>query len=187
MQHAAAAQGGMEGVAGERPERQLDHVVIELGGGVVEVMQAVENEDGNQRANGADERTRGQPHHREGPDHRDLRQRVICGVHAHQLVNQLDQPPWQWRQLVITKLPFAPIGKRFDEVERQVGIEQRRQRRPHQEMQREKHGKGRLRTALDGSDQSRHRCAGAFCHPGSCGSVIAGRGSTRIGPGNGRG
>ena len=82
VQHAAAAQGRMEGVAGERPERQLDHVVIELGGGEVEVMQAVENEDATSAPTRADQRTRGQPDQREGADHRDLRQRVIGGVDA---------------------------------------------------------------------------------------------------------
>ena len=32
MPQAPAPQRGVEGVAGERPQRQLDHVVIELGG-----------------------------------------------------------------------------------------------------------------------------------------------------------
>ena len=165
MRHAAVPQGRMEGVAGERPQRQLDHVVIELGGREVEVVQAVENEDCDQRANGADQRTRGQPDHREGADHRDLRQRVIRSVQIHDLVNQLDQPPRQRRQLVIAKLPFAPVGERLDEVERQVGIEQCRQRRPHEKMQRQEHGKSRLWTALDGGDQSRHRCGRRLCYP----------------------
>ena len=101
----------MEGVAGERPQRQLDHVVIELGGGVMEVVQAIDDEHGDQRADGADQRTRGQPDRRKGADHRELRQRVVGGVVAHEPVHELDQPPGQRRQLVIAELPFAAVGQ----------------------------------------------------------------------------
>src|SRR5262249_36191322 len=62
-------QGGGEGVAGARPQRQLDHVVIELGGGEMEVVHAVENEDGDERADGSDQRARGQPIRRKGRHH----------------------------------------------------------------------------------------------------------------------
>ena len=125
-------KAGMKGVAGERPERQLDDVVIELGGGVMEVVQAIEDQDGDQRADRADQRTRGQPDQRERGDHRELRQRVIGGVEPDQPVQQLDQPPRQRRQLVVAELPFAAIGQRLDQIERQIGIEQRRQRGPDQ-------------------------------------------------------
>ena len=47
-----------EGIAGQRPERQLNHVVIELGGGVVEVVQPVEDQHRDQRAGSADQRPR---------------------------------------------------------------------------------------------------------------------------------
>ncbi len=158
MDHAPAPQSGVEGVAGDRPERQLDHVVIELGRGEMEVVQAVQKEDGDEGADGADQRTRGRPDRREGRDHRDLRQRVIGGIHPHQPVDDLDQPPGQRRQLVVAELPFAPIGQGLDEIERQVGIKQRRQDGPDEKMQREDNAEGRLWAALDGSDQSRHRC-----------------------------
>ena len=81
VQHASAPQRGVEGVAGERPERQLDDVVIELGRGVLEVMQAIDDQHGDERADaGRPAATRGQPDQREGGDHRDLRQRVVRGV-----------------------------------------------------------------------------------------------------------
>ena len=157
MAHAAAPQGGMEGVAGKRPQRQLDHVVVEFGGGEMEVMQAVENEHGNKRADGADEFSRGQPDDRKGQHHRDLCQHIIRDVMPHRSVDDLDQPPRQRRQLVVAQLPFAAIGQRLDQIEWQIGIEQRRQRRPNDDMQREEGGKGGLRPALDDGDQSRHR------------------------------
>ena len=157
VDHASAPQGGMEGVAGERPQRQLDHVVIELGGGEMEVVHAVENEDGDERADGAHQRASGQPNHRKGRHHRDLRQRVVGGVDPDHPVDEFHQPPRQRRQLVVTELPFAAIGQRLDEIERQIGIEQRRQRGPDDNVQRQEHGEGRLRTTLDGGDQFRHR------------------------------
>ena len=83
MEHAPAPQAGMEGVAGERPQRQLDDVVIELGGGEMEVVQAIEDEHGDQRADRADQRTRGQPNRGKGADDRDLRQRVVGGLDPH--------------------------------------------------------------------------------------------------------
>ena len=44
MRHAAAAQRRPVGEAGQRPERQLDHVVIELRSGESEVVQAVDDQ-----------------------------------------------------------------------------------------------------------------------------------------------
>ena len=67
----------MKGVAGQRPERQLDHVVIELGRRVMEVVQAIDDQDRDQRAARADERQRRQPDRRESGDHRNLRQRIV--------------------------------------------------------------------------------------------------------------
>ena len=46
----AAAQRAMQGNTGQRPERQLDDVVVELVGGVVEVVQPVDDQHGHQRA-----------------------------------------------------------------------------------------------------------------------------------------
>ena len=58
MAEASALERGMKGVAGERPERQLDHVVIELHRRVLKIMHAVDDQDGDQRAGGADQRPR---------------------------------------------------------------------------------------------------------------------------------
>ncbi len=118
MDHAAAPQRGVEGVAGERPQRQLNDIVIEFGGGEMEIMQAVENEHGDQRADGADQLASRQPNRDKGQRHRDLRQRVVGGIDADRAVDDLDQPPRQRRQLVIAELPLAAIGQRLDQVER---------------------------------------------------------------------
>ena len=153
---AAALEPGMKGPSGERPERQLDHVVIELGGGVVEVMQPVDDQDRHQRAARADERQRGPPHDGKGRDDRDLRHDIVGGVDSDQPVDDLDQPPRQRRQLVVAQLPFAAVGQRLDQIERQIRIEDRRQRGPDHEMQNEEQRKGRLRAAVDHGDQSGH-------------------------------
>ena len=151
---AAALERGMESVAGQRPERQLDHVVIELHRRVLEVMHAVDDQHGKERAGRADQRPRRRPHRDEGDDHRHLRQRVIGGVGAERPVHDLDQPPRQRRQLVVAELPFAAVGQRLDQVERQVGVEQRRQRGPDHEMQSEERGERRPRRRLDPVDEA---------------------------------
>ena len=82
MADAPALERGVKGVAGQRPERQLDDVVIEFHGGVLEIMHAVDDEHGNERAGCADERPRGGEHQGKGDDHRSLRHGVIGGVDA---------------------------------------------------------------------------------------------------------
>src|SRR5665811_258177 len=49
------------------------------------------------------------------------------------------------RQLVIAELPFAPVNQCLDQVERQIGVEQRRQRGPDRGMQSQEGGKGLAR------------------------------------------
>ena len=142
MPELAAAQRAMKGKAGQRPERQLDHVVVELGGGVVEVVQAIENEHRDQRAEHAHQRPRQCEDAGEGRHHRHLRQQVIGKVMTDGQVYGLDQPPGQRRQLVVAELPLAAVDQRLDQVERQIGVEQRRQRGPDRGMQRHKGGEG---------------------------------------------
>ena len=45
----------MQGVSGQRPKRQLDDVMIELGRGVMKIMQTIDNQHGNQRLGRADD------------------------------------------------------------------------------------------------------------------------------------
>ena len=144
----------MKGVSSERPERQLNDIVIEFDRRVLKIVQAVDDQHGNKRASRADERSRGSPDRRKGYDHRDLRQRVIRGVRAEQPIHDLDQPPRQRRQLVVADLPFAAIGERLDEIERQVGIEECGQRGPDDEMQGQEAAESGPRPALDPTDQS---------------------------------
>ena len=146
MAEASALERGMKRVAGQRPERQLNDVVIEFHRRVLEIMHAVDDQDGNERADRADQRPRRGKDQGKGDHHRGLRQRVIGGVGAEQPMGDLDQPPRQRRQLVVAKLPFAAVGQGLDEVERQIGVKQRRQRGPDREMQRQKaaeRGRGR--------------------------------------------
>ena len=93
--------------------------------------------------------------------HRDLRQQVIGEVVADQPVGDLDQPPGQRRQLVVAELPFAAVDQRLDQVERQIGVEQRRQHGPDRGMQapgwRRRPAPARRRS---GSSKARLRAAG---------------------------
>ena len=137
-----AAQRAVEGKAGQRPERQLDDVVVELGGGVVEVVQAVDDEHGRERAQRPDQRPRRAVNQGESRHHRDLRQQVIGKVMTDGHERDLDQPPRQGRQLVVAELPFAAVDQRLDQVERQIGVKQRRQRGPDRGVQGQEGGKG---------------------------------------------
>jgi hypothetical protein len=130
-----AAQRAVEGKARQRPERQLDDVVVEFGGGVVEVMQPVDDQHRHQRADAADQGACRRVDQGEGGADRKLGQQVIGEVVAHQPVGDLHQPPGQGRQLVIAELPFAPVHQRLDQIERQVGIKQCRQRGPDRGVQ----------------------------------------------------
>jgi len=85
--------------------------------------------------------------------HRHLAQQIIGEVMTDGQVCGLDQPPGQRRQLVVAEPPLAPIGQSLDEVERQIPVEQRRQRRPDQTVQSQKERKGRARTTADLVDQ----------------------------------
>ena len=128
--HLPAAQRAVKGKARQRPERQLDHVVVEFGGGVIEVVQPVDDEDGNQRAERTDQRPRGEKNEGKSGHHRDLRQEVIGEVMTDGQVCDLHQPPGQRREFVVAELPFAAVHQRLDQIERQIGVKQRRQRGP---------------------------------------------------------
>ena len=99
---------------------------------------------------GADERARGLPHEDEGDDDDGLGEGVIGGIDAEHPVDDLDHPPRQRRQLVVAELPFAAVGQRLDQIERQVQVEDRRQRDPDDGMEERKAAKavcGRRSTA----------------------------------------
>ena len=90
MAQLSVPQPGVEREAGERPERQLDHVVIELGGAEIEIVHAVDDQDRGQRAGCADQRPRRQPHRHESDDHHDLAERIDGGVGAEHAPGDLD-------------------------------------------------------------------------------------------------
>ncbi len=174
---ASALERGVKGVAGQRPERQLNDVVIELHRRVLEIMHAIDDQHGDERAGRADQRPRRGKDQGKGDDHHGLRQRVIGGIGSEQPVHDLDQPPRQRRQLVVAELPFAAVGQGLDEIERQIGVKQRRQRGPDRKMQGQEAAERGLRPALDPADQSgRRRRAGCrcigLCRGGDAGSGI---------------
>ncbi len=161
--------------ARQRPERQLNDIVIELHRRVLKVMQAVDDQHGDERAARSDQRPRGRIDQRKCSDHHDLGQRVIGGIHAEQPVHDFNEPPRQRRQLVGAEHPFAAVGQRLDQIERQVGVEERRQRGPDGKMERQKRAKRRVRAARDPADQAlpwrcigrrrrRGRCIGGLAH-----------------------
>jgi hypothetical protein len=116
----------MERKTRERPKWQLDDVVIEFDSRVMEIVQAVDDQDGDERSRCADQRPRQRENRGESDHDRDLRRGVIGDIGAKEPVHGFDQPPRQGRQLVITKLPFAAVDKRFDQIERQIRVNERR-------------------------------------------------------------
>ena len=149
VQHAAAFERRMKRVACERPERQLNHIVIELGGRVMKVVQPVDDKDRNKSTDLTDQRPCRPPDQREGADHGELGECIIGGIETNQSVHDLDHPPRQGGQLVVADLPFTAIGEGFNEIERKIGVEHRRQCRPNQPMQSAKKDEGALRVMLD--------------------------------------
>ena len=154
MAKAPALERGVEGVAGQRPERQLDDVMIEFHRRVLEVVHAVDDQHGNERAGRAHQWPRGGKDQREGDDDGGLRQSVIGRVDAKVAVHDFDEPPRQRRQLVGAERPFPAVGHGLDEIERQIGVEETWQRGPDREMQRQKPAECGLRPTLDPADQS---------------------------------
>ena len=55
MPDPSAPQSAMQGKSGERPERQLNDVVVELRGCVIEIVQAIDNQHRCQRSRRADD------------------------------------------------------------------------------------------------------------------------------------
>ncbi len=64
-----------------------------------------------------------------------MRQQVIGKVVTDDAIRYFDQPPGQRRQLVITELPLPAISQRLDQIERQIGVKQRRKGGPNRRMQ----------------------------------------------------
>src|SRR5690349_9180372 len=100
--------------------------MIELDGGVVQVMQSVDNKHRNERACRACEGPRRRVNQPEGGDYGEVREEVIGEVVSNSPVDDLGQPPRERRQLIVAELPFSAVGERLDQVERKVGIEYRR-------------------------------------------------------------
>ena len=73
MTEPATPERGMEAVTGQRPERQLNDVVIEFYGRVLEIMHAVDDEHRDQRSCCPDHPARRHKDQREGDDDDGLR------------------------------------------------------------------------------------------------------------------
>ena len=110
MSKASALEGRVKRVPSQSPEWELDDVVVEFHRRVLEIVHAIDDQHGDQRAGHADQLACRRPDRDEGNNHGDLRQRVIGGVGVEDAVHDFDQPPWQWRQLVVTELPFPAVG-----------------------------------------------------------------------------
>jgi hypothetical protein len=130
MAEAAGSQRAMKRQSGQRPERQLNHVVIEFRRSEVEVMQSVDDENrGCCRGWGCHAKHES-PYGRKRRQNAHLSESVIGDIGSNRAVGDLDEPPRQGRQFVVAELPLASVGERLDDVERQVGIERERQDRP---------------------------------------------------------
>jgi hypothetical protein len=135
----------MKGKAGQRPERQLNNIMIELGRRVVEIVQTIDDQHRHQRSDRADQRPCRHPDQPKRSYDRYLRQQVISKVVADQAVDDFHQPPGQRRQFVVAELPFPPVRQGLDEIERQIRIEQGREGRPHYGVEAQDHGQRPLR------------------------------------------
>ena len=81
----------------ERPKWQLDDVVIEFDSGVLKIVQAVDDQDGDERPRRADQRPRQRENRGESDHDRDLGGSVISDIGAKKPVHGFDQPPRQGR------------------------------------------------------------------------------------------
>jgi len=136
-------------ITGQRPKRQLNDVVIELCRRVLEVMQAIDDQHGEERAGGADQRPRRGKNERKSNDDRCLCRSVVGDIGTEYAVHDLDQPPRQRRQLVGAELPFWAVSKGFDEIEGKVGVKERWQRGPNNEVECEEGAKRGLWPTFD--------------------------------------
>src|SRR5216683_1115915 len=156
MQHASSAQSEPIGATCQRPERQLNDIVIELRCSEREIVQPIDNKDRDQRSEPAHQLLRHGPHCRKGGNHRNLSEQIVEQVGSEQAVADLDQPPWQRRQLVIADLPFASVGQGLDQIERQVEKKRCRERSPYRDVQGQECRKDRGRPLLDNFDEMVH-------------------------------
>src|SRR5678815_5507859 len=101
----------------------------------MEIMKPIDDKHSHERADTAGQGKSRPPYKGECADDRDLRERVIGRIISDGAAGYFDKPPREWRQLVITELPFPPIGERFNEVEGQIVIEERGQSGPNHKMQ----------------------------------------------------
>ena len=157
MPEASALERGVKGVAGERPERQLNDVMIEFHRRVLEIMQAVDDQHGDECAGRANKRPRGSKDQAKATTWRPAPARNRRRLAPNSRCDDLDQPPRQRRQLVVAELPFSAVGQRLDEIERQVGVEQCRQRGPDREMQGQEAAEAARGRRLDPADKPGER------------------------------
>ena len=133
--------------SGQRPERQLHLVVREFHHRDIVVVDRFERRDRDQRLELAGHVARQQPdrieadHRRQRPEHID---RVDLSGEA---IGEVGDPPRQRRVLPVAELPFLAEREAFDQIELQVGGDQRRHQRPHHQMEAEHPGQHHGRPA----------------------------------------
>ena len=123
-----------------------------------------------------DNGTSSEPDQRKGADDRYLSESVVGDVVPSEPVDDLDQPPRQRRQLVVSELPLPAIGEGLDQIERQVRIKQCWQDRPDNKVQCEEHDKGELRPMLNRRDKCPNGRGGACGSDANCRAVWLGIG-----------
>src|SRR4029077_1004135 len=135
----------------------------------MEIMKPIDDQHSHERPDSADEGKSCPPYQGECADDRDLRERVIGRIISDRSVGYLDKPPREWRQLVITELPFPAIGERFNEVEGQIVIEERGQRGPNHKMQNAKSRESASGIAVNRGENSAAHTAQALSLSGGFG------------------
>ncbi len=150
----ALRDGAMQEQRGQRPQRQLQHVVIELHRGEVEEMQALEHDHREQRGlRRGDPAT--EPPYRVECDHAGERAEQIDDANvAGRPIGQILDPPGQRRMLPISELPFLAERQPLRQVELEVAAHQDGQRGPHQEVRAEQQRAGAARLAARQRDDA---------------------------------
>ncbi len=120
MAEVPGSQRAMERQSGQRPERQLDYVMIEFRRGEIEEMQSIDDQNGGRRGGRSCDPKHHRPYGRKRRQNAELPEGIIGHVGIEGAIGDLDEPPWQRRQFVVAELPFASVGQGLDDVERQV-------------------------------------------------------------------
>jgi hypothetical protein len=134
-----AAYRPVEEQSGERPERKLHLIMGKLHHRKVVIVHTFKDQNRAQCAKRPDDFATQQPDAVE-TEHGSERSQHINGLNVPgEAINEVCNPPRQWRVLPVTELPFFPERQVLGQIELQVGTDQDRNKCPHREVNAEDH------------------------------------------------